>query len=78
MSIYHYIGCEKCREDTAFLRDGMAGFGWMGGADQKVPAFVEKHCRMGHAEHLRIYSEHDPRSDDFTEFDPKAPYEVEP
>lgn len=78
MSVYHYIGCEKCQEDVAFLRDGMTGFGWMGGADTEVPQFMEKHHRMGHSEHLRIYSEFDHRADDFTTFDPAAPYEVEP
>lgn len=78
MSTYHYIGCERCREQQAFLRDGMAGFGWMGRAQQEVPQFVEKHSRNGHAADLRIYSEHDPRSEDFTDFDPAAPWDVEP
>lgn len=78
MSTYHYIGCEKCREDQAFMRDGMAGFGWMGGAIEEVPLFVEKHHRLGCAEHLRVYSEHDPRAEEFTEFDPKANWEIKP
>lgn len=78
MSIYYDIGCEKCRESTAFLRDGMGGFGWMGGAVNDVPQFVEKHHRMGHDEHLRVFSEHDSRYDEYAEFDPEAPYEIEP
>lgn len=78
MSTYHYIGCEKCREDTAFVSDSMSGFRLMGGAAEEVPLFVEKHIRLGCEEHLRIYSEHDKRNEDFSSFDPEAPYEVEP
>lgn len=79
MSTYYYIGCEKCRESTAFMSDGMSGFGWMGGAIEEVPEFVEKHLREGCDEHLRIFSEHDRRSEDFAEFRPMAKLEgVEP
>jgi len=78
MSTYYYLGCEKCRELTATLRDGMAGFAWMGGALEEVPPFVEKHLRLGCVDRLRIFSEHDCRSEDFSEFDPEAPYEIEP
>ncbi len=69
MSTYFYIGCEKCREDQPFMRDGMSGFSWFGGAIEEVPAFIEKHKRLGCASYLRIYDEHDPRSEDFTEFE---------
>lgn len=70
MSTYHYLGCERCKESVAFISDGMSGVGWMGRATEDVPLFFEKHLREGCEDQLRLFSEHDWRADDFTEFKP--------
>lgn len=64
MSTYYSIVCDKCKEKVAFVCQNFpARWGWMGGADKEVPAFIEKHEEC--LEHLRIISEHDPRYDEY-------------
>ena len=67
MSTYYYLYCRRCKEYCDFVGRWFPWrWGFMAGADKKIPWFIAKHSN--HLEELEIISEHDDRWYDATEF----------
>lgn len=65
MAVYYYIGCTKCKESVALVRQGGL-FQMMEGVHDEIPAFMQKHVESGCLSDLIVFNDTGATADDMT------------